>query len=189
MRDDPAAHARSAGRRPALSLTSPKRAIRLTLEVIVCSVLTLFAVDGPAGRRWPRRWSCMAWPGRRHVSLLLPSWTTDSSRLVGDPPQHLRGLMRWYRTCLVEGRSPLICPELLYPTGAPLSGFSLLQPHRPRSSYRSLRSFTTISFVTTSPGRRHDHSSAWGRLLWPGTSFVVGRRPSSRACWPCSAGR
>ncbi len=45
---------------------------------------------------------------------------------VGDPPQHV-WIMRWYRLCLLEGRSPLICPELQFPTGAPLSGFSPLQ--------------------------------------------------------------
>jgi hypothetical protein len=43
----------------------------------------------------------------------------------GDPPQHV-WIMRWYRTCLVEGRSPFLCRELQYPVGAPLSGFSPL---------------------------------------------------------------
>ncbi len=51
-----------------------------------------------------------------------------STKIVGslhDPLQHL-WIMRWYRTCLLEGRSPVICPELQYPTGAPLGLFSPL---------------------------------------------------------------
>jgi hypothetical protein len=43
----------------------------------------------------------------------------------GDPSQHL-WILRWYRACLSEGRSPLVCPELQYPVGAPLNGFSPL---------------------------------------------------------------
>jgi hypothetical protein len=35
--------------------------------------------------------------------------------------------MRWYRTCLLEGRSPFVCPEVQYPVGAPLGHFSPLQ--------------------------------------------------------------
>jgi hypothetical protein len=43
-----------------------------------------------------------------------------------DPLQHL-WILRWYKTCLLEGRSPVLCPELQYPTGAPLGNFSPLQ--------------------------------------------------------------
>ncbi len=39
--------------------------------------------------------------------------------------QHM-WIMRWYRTCLLEGRSIWICPELQYPVGAPLGNFSPL---------------------------------------------------------------
>lgn len=42
-----------------------------------------------------------------------------------DSLQHL-WLLRWYKTCLLEGRSPLLCPDLQYPVGAPLGGFSPL---------------------------------------------------------------
>jgi hypothetical protein len=52
------------------------------------------------------------------------SWTTSLPAL-GDPPQHL-WIMRWYKACLLEGRSPLYCPELQYPVGAPLGNFSPL---------------------------------------------------------------
>jgi hypothetical protein len=34
--------------------------------------------------------------------------------------------MRWYKTCLLEGRSIVLCPEIQYPTGAPLGCFSPL---------------------------------------------------------------
>jgi hypothetical protein len=42
-----------------------------------------------------------------------------------DPYQHL-WVMRWYRTCLLEGRWPLFCPEVHRPVGAPLGLFSPL---------------------------------------------------------------
>jgi hypothetical protein len=58
-----------------------------------------------------------------------PMVATFGSRLPGflplDPLQHL-WIMRWYRACLLEGRSPLLCPEIHYPTGAPLGNFSPL---------------------------------------------------------------
>jgi hypothetical protein len=43
----------------------------------------------------------------------------------GDPAQHL-WIMRWYRACLREGRSPFFCAEIQYPHGAPLGLFSPL---------------------------------------------------------------
>jgi hypothetical protein len=42
-----------------------------------------------------------------------------------DTLQHL-WIMRWYKTCLLEGRSPLHCPEIQHPIGAPLGNFSSL---------------------------------------------------------------
>ncbi len=43
-------------------------------------------------------------------------------------PSHIDALahlwtMRWYKTCLIEGRSPFLCPELQYPVGVPLGFF------------------------------------------------------------------
>lgn len=46
--------------------------------------------------------------------------------LLMDVQQHL-WILRWYRTCLLEGRWPLLCNEILYPVGAPLGNFSPLQ--------------------------------------------------------------
>src|SRR5579883_916173 len=40
-----------------------------------------------------------------------------------DPLQHI-WVMRWYKTCLLEGRLPFRCPDLQYPVGAPLGNFS-----------------------------------------------------------------
>ncbi|QDV36750.1 hypothetical protein [Tautonia plasticadhaerens] len=61
------------------------------------------------------------------VGATWPFVTTISSRLpsTGDPLQHL-WVMRWYKQCLLEGRSPLVCPELQYPVGAPIGNFSPL---------------------------------------------------------------
>jgi len=43
-----------------------------------------------------------------------------------DPLQHL-WLLRWYRSCLLEARFPLFCPEIQWPLGAPIGLFSPLQ--------------------------------------------------------------
>lgn len=53
------------------------------------------------------------------------AWFRSSLPSLFDPLQHL-WIMRWYRTCLLEGQSPILCPEILYPTGAPLGCFSPL---------------------------------------------------------------
>jgi hypothetical protein len=42
-----------------------------------------------------------------------------------DSLQHL-WVMRWYKTCLLEGRSVFHCPEIQHPIGAPLGNFSSL---------------------------------------------------------------
>jgi hypothetical protein len=61
--------------------------------------------------------SLATWPRILGFGSDLPS--------PGDPLQHL-WIMRWYRTCLLEGRSMVICPEIQYPVGAPLGTFSPL---------------------------------------------------------------
>jgi hypothetical protein len=58
------------------------------------------------------------WPFALRFGRGLPaSWV--------DPYQHL-WVMRWYRTCLLEGRWPVFCPEIHQPVGAPLGLFSPL---------------------------------------------------------------
>lgn len=57
-----------------------------------------------------------------------PFFLTFRSKLVPslfDPLQHL-WIMRWYKICLLEGRSPILCPEVQYPVGAPLGNYSPL---------------------------------------------------------------
>jgi hypothetical protein len=58
-----------------------------------------------------------------------------------DAWQHL-WIMHWYKTCLLEGRSPYFCPEIQYPVGAPLGNFSPLH-------FQSLL-FVPLSFVIAS---------------------------------------
>ncbi|RUL85737.1 hypothetical protein [Tautonia sociabilis] len=77
-----------------------------------------------------RRWHPLAVLGLYTLAIVAATWpfaTTFASRLpsLGDPLQHL-WVMRWYRSCLLEGRSPLVCPDLQYPVGAPIGNFSPL---------------------------------------------------------------
>ncbi len=61
--------------------------------------------------------SVATWPRVAHLGTSVPS--------LFDPLQHL-WILRWYRSCLLEGRSLILCPEVLYPTGVPLGCFSPL---------------------------------------------------------------
>ncbi len=44
---------------------------------------------------------------------------------LADPLQHL-WILRWYESCLKEGRSPFLAPDVMFPVGAPLGLFSPL---------------------------------------------------------------
>ncbi len=59
------------------------------------------------------------YPQVQYLATRFPGSSTD-------PMQHL-WVMRWYRTCLLSGRAPWVCPDLQAPIGAPLGGFSPLQ--------------------------------------------------------------
>ena len=83
-----------------------------------------------------------------------------------DPLQHLT-VMRWYKTCLLEGRSPLRCPDLQAPLGAPLGNFSPLH-------LQSLV-YIPISFVIHNDVLCHN-------LLWYG-AFVFTGVGSFLLCW------
>jgi hypothetical protein len=61
--------------------------------------------------------SIATWPRILGFRSYLPS--------LLDPLQHL-WIMRWYKACVFEGQSLLVCPEAQYPTGAPLGCFSPL---------------------------------------------------------------
>ena len=45
--------------------------------------------------------------------------------LNADPWEHL-WIMRWYKTCLAEGRPVVVCPEIQAPVGAPFGTFTPL---------------------------------------------------------------
>jgi hypothetical protein len=53
------------------------------------------------------------------------SFTKGIPGSLFDPMHHL-WIMRWYKTCLLEWKSPVMCPELQYPVGAPLGNFSTM---------------------------------------------------------------
>jgi len=86
------------------------------------------ASTAPAQNRW-LGWRTILAILVFHATCLFaatyPAMLTFQSRRVGDagdPYEHL-WIMRWYKTCLLEGRLPVLCPELQYPTGAPLGNY------------------------------------------------------------------
>jgi hypothetical protein len=60
--------------------------------------------------------SAATYPAVTHLQTALPS-------ALPDPLMHL-WVMTWYKSCLLEGRAPLVCPDIQYPVGAPLGHFS-----------------------------------------------------------------
>ena len=85
------------------------------------------------------------WPVAAQFGAAIPGELTD-------PLEHL-WIMRWLRSCLLEGRNPLFCPEIQAPVGVPLGYFPTL--HLQTVLYILLRVvtandaaiFTTIWFV------------------------------------------
>ena len=76
-----------------------------------------------------------------------PLVTTFATTLPGsllDPLQHL-WIMRWYKTCLLEGRSPTLCPNLQYPVGAAFGSFFI-------SAFAPVRSLRWRTSTTCSRG-------------------------------------
>src|SRR4051812_28042204 len=86
---------------------------------------------GPTGEPERLGWKTLALIVALHAVALAvptsPTVLTLKETVPGrfDPPQHL-WIMRWYKTCLLEGRLPWYCPELQYPAGAPLGHFTSL---------------------------------------------------------------
>lgn len=56
-----------------------------------------------------------------HLHDHLPCLSGD----LADPLQHL-WIMRWYKACAFEGRSPVLSPEVQYPIGAAIGNYSPL---------------------------------------------------------------
>lgn len=56
------------------------------------------------------------YPRIHHLASSLPGYRVDSL-------QHI-WVMKWYKSCLLSGRLPFVCPDLQYPVGASLGRFS-----------------------------------------------------------------
>jgi hypothetical protein len=68
--------------------------------------------------------ACLAvatYPTVTHLDTALPSGSRHA--VSSDAQMHL-WVMRWYKSCLLEGRSPVLCPDVQFPTGAPIGDFS-----------------------------------------------------------------
>jgi hypothetical protein len=105
-----------------------------------------------------------------------PSVLSLGSDLPGgsDDLQHL-WVMQWYKTCLFEGRWPLLCPEIQHPVGAPLGNFSPL--HLQASLYLPLSLLSGNDILC--------YNLVWliGLLLTGlGTSLLAWRVVGDRAC-------
>jgi hypothetical protein len=70
------------------------------------AICTLYPL-GIAVATYPRVW---------HLGSDLPLSRVDSLQAIT--------VMRWYKSCLLEGRSPLINSDIQYPVGAPIGNFS-----------------------------------------------------------------
>ena len=107
---------------------SPTPARKLGWRTLLAVALG-YAVVAAGGAHWGTRWD----PTREFPSL------------YADALQHL-WVMKWYKTCLLEGRSPLICPDVEYPVGSPIGNFSPL--HLQSALYLPL-SFATNNDILT----------------------------------------
>lgn len=91
-----------------------------------------------------------------------------------DSLQHL-WVMKWYKTCLLEGRVVFHCPDIQYPAGAPLGNFSAL--HFQALLYFPLSLFLSNDILC--------YNIIWflGLVLTGvGTSLLVWRVVGDRAC-------
>jgi len=120
-------------------------------------ILSAEANPDPSARRRP--WSVWLLAALGYFALAsLATWpviTRFGREIPGeltDPLEHL-WIMRWLRSCLIEGRNPLFCPVIQAPVGVPLGYFPTL--HLQAALYlvfRLLTSndaaiFTTIWFL------------------------------------------
>jgi hypothetical protein len=100
-------------------------------------------------------------------------------------PMHVLWAMRWYMACLLEGRSPFLCPEIQYPVGAPPGFFDPVR----------LRAILCIPLWFA----LHDDMTCYNVMFFPaflstglGTfllAWYVVRDLGWPACWRCSARR
>jgi hypothetical protein len=92
----------------------------------------------------------------------------------GDTLQHL-WVMRWYKTCLLEGRSVVFCPEIQYPAGSPFGNFSPL--------HAQTLLYLPLYFVLHNDALCFNLIWTFGLLLTGlGTSLLVWRVVGDRPC-------
>ena len=144
------------------------------------------ASTAPAQNRW-LGWRTILAILVFHATCLFaatyPAMLTFQSRRVGDagdPSEHL-WIMRWYKTCLLEGRLPVLCPELQYPTGArwattppthpvpalhpPVSGLRRRAQLQPDLARRQVLSTGLGTSVLIWQVVRHPGATAFGGML------------------------
>ena len=90
-------------------------------------------VWGLAGLGYFAAASLATWPVVTRFGAEIPGELTD-------PLEHL-WIMRWLRSCLIEGRNPLFCPSIQAPVGVPLGAFPTL--HLQTVGYILLRLVTS----------------------------------------------
>ena len=115
---------------------------------------------------------CFAtWPRILWFRSCLPS--------LLDPLQHL-WIMCWYKACLFEGQSLILCPEVLYPTGVPLGCFSPLH-------FQALL-YIPLSLVIANDVLCYNLIWMFGMVTTGLGTFLLTWRVIRDRWWPASAG-
>jgi hypothetical protein len=106
------------------------------------------------------------WPRMAHFRTSVPERF--------DTLQHL-WILRWYKTCLLEGRSFFICPEVQYPIGGPLGNFS--------SMHLQALLYVPLSFVAANDALCYNVVWLFGLMMTGvGTFFLIWHVLGDRAC-------
>ena len=126
---DEEAEARSTAevRRPQAGFRTPHAIFRPDGEGLPSTAESPATGGGPGGRlglKFPT--AVLLLYALAIVIATYPRATMGRDSLPGyrvDPLQHI-WVMNWYKSCLAEWKSHVYCPDIQYPTGAPLSNFS-----------------------------------------------------------------
>jgi hypothetical protein len=117
--------------------------------------------------------------GLQVAGLVVATWPAVLSFRTSVPCnidvfQHL-WILHWYKTCLLEGRSVVFCPELQYPVGAPLGYFSPLH-------LQALLFFPLSIFTNNDTFCWNTICAAGVLFTGPATSLLAWRLVRDRAC-------
>ena len=106
--------------------TAPRRrSLHSTLEP------TVDRSAPPSLGRKPAAWQVLGAVALFYAAVIVfATWPfcfscRDTLHALGDPCQHL-WIMNWYKSCLLQMKSPFFCDQLQYPLGVPLGLFSPL---------------------------------------------------------------